>query len=110
MKKIIFLLLAAACCGGHATVHAQTSDKAFLLNIHTLETDAGAVRATRDFWKRAGDGKEEKWSRLPEGYLAEYTDGGVGNRWLYDQRGNWVYSILFYGEKELPAEVRHLVR
>jgi hypothetical protein len=110
MKKIILLLLAAVICNGRMTVQAQTADKASLLNTRSLETDAAAVKATRDFWEREGDARNEKWYRLPEGYLAEYTSGGVDNRWVYDRKGNWVYSMLIYTGKELPEEIRRKVK
>ena len=111
MKKIIIVLLAVTLYGHNYTVHAQTAGKTYLLNVRTISSDAAAVKATRDFWKRVGDGKEEKWYKLPKGYMAEYEEQGhVPGRSVYDCRGNWVYTLLLTGEKGLPGEVRGLVK
>ena len=112
MKKLIGLVLT----GMFVTVsfmtqaQTQTSDKAYLLNLHNIGTDKAAVRATRDLWERAGDQNNAQWYKLETGYLAECDHAGAQARYFYDQKGNFIYSLLTYTEKEMPAEVRHLVR
>jgi hypothetical protein len=107
MKKIIGLLLTGLFI---LTVQAQTSAKMALLHTSTIGTEKSAVRATRDFWNRAGEQKNEKWYKMPQGYMAEYTDGPVKAKYVYDQRGIWRYSLLTYTEWQLPEEIRKLVR
>jgi hypothetical protein len=110
MKKIIVILLAVVCYGGNYPAHAQTSDKAYLLNTHIIGSDKAAVKANRDFWKRVGDMKNEEWFKLPKGYLATFTENGIQNRFAYDQKGNWLYALLTCKEKDMPMEVRKLVK
>jgi hypothetical protein len=69
-----------------------------------------AVRAERDFLMREGDGKDEKWYKTREGFLAEFVQAGREGQYFYDHKGNLLYSILTFGEKGLPEEVRRMVR
>ena len=110
MKKIMgSLLIVYTCMGFGYDAHAQTTGNA-ILNIHTIGQDGPAVKATRNFWKRNGEGKGEQWFRLSAGFLAEFTEGGILNREVYDKWGRWLYSIREYTEKELPREVWRLVK
>ena len=110
MKKFIGLLLTGMFILGGLATQAQTSDKAYLLDASAIGVDKAAARATRDFWQRAGEQKEEQWYKSPRGYVAEYEAGPVKGRFVYNQKGDWSYSILTYGEKQLPEDVRQLVR
>jgi hypothetical protein len=110
MKKFIGLLLTGMFILGGLATQAQTSDKAYLLNASAIGSDKASVRANRDFWQRAGEQKEEQWYKSPRGYVAEYEAGPVKGRFVYNQKGDWSYSILTYGEKQLPEAVRQQVR
>jgi hypothetical protein len=110
MNKIIGLLLTGMLILGGLATKAQTSDKAYLLNTSAIGVDKAAVRANRDFWQRAGEQKDEKWYKDSKGYVAEYEAGPVKARYVYSKKGDWAYSILTYGEKQLPEEVRRQVR
>lgn len=112
MKKLISLLLTGMFVTGSLFTQAQTttSDKAYLLNLHNISTDKAAIRATRDFWQRAGEQNDAQWYKDAAGYLAEYSEGSMKAHFFYDRKGNFNYSILTYTEKEMPAGVRQLVR
>jgi hypothetical protein len=111
MQKLSHLLLLTFFVAGSYRTVAQTtaSDKAVLLNIHSIGTDRAAVRATRDFWIQVGDQKQEQWYKLTQGYLAEYTEGRTRAQYRYDAKGNWLFCVLTYSEKELAEAVRMLV-
>ena len=111
-KKIISLLLTGVLLTAGTMTQAQTStsDKAYLLNLHNISTDKSAIRATRDFWQRTGEQNDAQWYKDAEGYLAEYSVGSTKSQFFYDRNGNFRFSILTYTEKEMPADVRHLVR
>ena len=47
---------------------------------------------------------------MPNGYLAEYTEGAVHAQYRYDAKGNRLFCILTYTQKEMPQDVRRLVR
>ncbi len=110
MKKLFGVLLTGISFLSSQAMQAQTTEKVSLLNISTIGADKAAVRATRDFWNRVGEQKDEHWYKLSNGYQAVYTEGRVQARYMYDQKGQWKYSMLTYTERELPTEVRALVR
>jgi len=112
MKKMIVVLLVILFYTGSNAANAQTQtlDKAVLLNSYAIHSDNAAVRATRDLWKRVGEQKEEAWYKLPKGYLAVYTEDDIQNRYVYDKKGGWLYALLTYPEKDLPKDVRGLVK
>ena len=110
MKQMLSLLFGLLVMSGSMPLRAQKQDNSYLLNLHTIGSSGAAVRAVRDFLKREGDGKEEKWYRTKQGFLAEFDQGGRVGQYFYDQKGNWGYSILTFGERGLPDEIRRLVR
>ena len=57
-----------------------------------------------------GDSKNENWFHLEAGSLAEFEDKGIHYRVLFDKKGNWLYTIKKYTEKELPKDVRAEVK
>ena len=108
MKKMIYVMVMTMIYFP-LTTHAQSNASTYL-NIKSLGSDRSAVKAAREFWKRHGDGKDEKWYKFPGGYLAEFADGDIGTKVVFDKRGNWLYTIRQYTEKQLPKEVRALVK
>jgi hypothetical protein len=110
MKKIITVLLASLFWAIGNSANAQTSDKAVLLNAYSIGSDHTATKATRDLWARVGDKKNEAWYKLPKGYLATYEEEGVESRHVYDQKGNWMYSMMTYKEDHLPEDIRKEVK
>lgn len=111
-KKFISLLLTGVFVTVGTLTQAQTStsDQAYLLNLHNISTDKAAVRATRDFWQRAGEQNDAQWYKDATGYQAEYSEGSTKSCFFYDRKGNFRFSILTYSEKEMPDDVRTLVR
>ena len=110
MNKLIGSLLAGLFILAHHGVQAQVSDHATVLNVHAMGVEPPALKASRDFWQRVGDQKNEQWYKSPAGYEAEYTEGPVKALYWYDKKGHLIYSILTYGEDKLPEDVRALVR
>lgn len=47
---------------------------------------------------------------MPNGFLAEFVENNVEVRVVYNKKGGWVYTIRQYTEKELPVEIRKLVK
>ncbi|PWT76268.1 MAG: hypothetical protein C5B59_06935 [Bacteroidetes bacterium] len=67
-------------------------------------------KAMRDFKKTFGHVDNEKWYLIKNGYLAEFSLNSIKNRVVYDKKGNWRFSVSYYGEKNLPAEIRAIVK
>jgi hypothetical protein len=110
MKRKMSLLVALLVAGGLTTLRAQKQDNSYLLGFHTIASSGPALRAERDFVKREGEGKAERWSRIGEGYVAQFDQGGREGMYFYDQKGKWRYSVLTFGEKGLPEDIWRTVR
>jgi hypothetical protein len=94
--------------------HTQTNEGAAQTMENGTErlngADPGATKAIRNFWKMFGEPENEKWSSLSGGSLAQFDRQGKAYRVIFDKRGNWVYTLKQYTEKELPAGVRARVK
>jgi hypothetical protein len=111
MQKIISYFIVI--CAGillSASVNGQTNGRAAMLNISAIGQDGAAIRATRHFWKTIGENKSEKWYKLQIGYLAEFTEGKLFSKTVYDRKGSWIYTIKEYPEQQLPEDVWRLVK
>jgi hypothetical protein len=67
-------------------------------------------KTVRNFWQLFGDSKNENWFHLGNGALAEFEDKGIHYRAFFDRKGNWIYTVKQYTEKEMPKDVRAAVR
>jgi len=67
-------------------------------------------KATRDFKKSFKDVNNEKWYSIKNGFLAEFSLNTSKNRVVYDKKGNWRFTVSYYDEKNLPAEIRAIVK
>jgi hypothetical protein len=67
-------------------------------------------KAMRDFKKSFKDVSNEKWYLIKNGFLAEFSSNTSKNRVVYDNKGNWRFTVSYYDEKSLPAEIRAIVK
>ena len=67
-------------------------------------------KATRDFKKTFRDVSNEKWYSIKNGFLAEFSLNTTKNRVVYDKKGSWKYTVSYYAEKNLPADIRAIVK
>ncbi|HET7002290.1 MAG TPA: hypothetical protein VFI33_13300 [Puia sp.] len=67
-------------------------------------------KASRDFKKTFRDVSNEKWYSIKNGFLAEFSLNATKSRVVYDKKGNWKYTVSYYEEKNLPAEIRAIVK
>ncbi len=51
-----------------------------------------------------------KWFRVDKLYLVQFMKNENVNKALYDVKGNLIYTICYGTEKDLPRDVRRLVR
>ena len=68
------------------------------------------VRAVKDFNARYGHSGEAIWYTNKDGFVSYFTHEGYINRVYYGKKGDWIYSLLFYGENKLNREVRAVVK
>ena len=51
-----------------------------------------------------------QWFPVKEGNLVRFKQDSTACRVFYDSRGRWVYTVKWYGEKEMPKRVRALIK
>ena len=67
-------------------------------------------KAMHDFKKTFKDVNNEKWYSIKNGFLAEFSLNTSKSRVVYDKKGNWRFTVSYYDEKNLPAEIRAIVK
>ena len=67
------------------------------------------VRAMRDFSKRF-TGKRANWTSTGDVFLAKFSDDTTRTVVGYGKLGRWLYTIRHYSEKEMPRDLRHMVK
>ena len=68
-------------------------------------------KATKDFKKSVKYASNERWMESIDGIVVKYEDkNGIKCRVDYDMKGRWIANTRYYGEKELPREIRTWVK
>ena len=81
------------------------------LQMNTLNISKVHTRAMRDFLKRDKTASNVDWMIVETGYVAKYTDENNSNcRTVYNNRGDFVYTIRQYYENKMPRDIRHIVK
>ena len=70
------------------------------INVRAVKNFQNVFKGANASWYRAEDG----------GYIANFKSGEVKNIVAYNAKGDLHHSILYYGEKQLPADVRASVK
>ncbi len=68
------------------------------------------IRAMKDFKTRFANTIVVKWCTFENGMVAYFKKDGYLNRVYYNKAGNWQYSLITYGEKDLPGDIRASVK
>ena len=69
-----------------------------------------SVSAVRDFVHRFKQATNTRWHIMEGGYIAKFELPGFAFQVVYDKRGQWVYTIRTYTEKQLARDLRGLVK
>jgi hypothetical protein len=64
------------------------------------------AKAIKDFQGRFNNASNTMWFSDRNGYVSYFVQNGYGDRAFYDKKGNWQYSLIFYGEDKLPRNIR----
>ena len=71
------------------------------------EIDSRAVRAfVGAYWNATN----ANWVTYPGGYVVYFTKNGIPNRAYYTRSGDLECTIRQYTEKDMPADIRHMVK
>jgi hypothetical protein len=130
MKKTI-LFLATLCISATAAINSTNAQtvksnseiadsksleisfafgEATMINSSSENLNAINTKAVRNFDKNYKTVINENWYEVSNGYLAKFTSNGNDNMAAYDRKGHWQFTISYYDEKKLPAEVRATVK
>lgn len=81
------------------------------LQMNTRNISRVHVRAVRDFLKRDNTVSNVDWMIIATGYVAKYNDKNNSScRTVYNQRGDFVYTIRQYSEHIMPRDIRGFVK
>ena len=120
MKKLLISTMLIGAITFSSSTHAQ--DYVYNQNLVTAvnpypekerktvnEMDVN-INAVRDFAKNFQNATAVKWVKNENGASVYFVFDGVKMRSSYDAKGRKEYTLKYYDEFKLPAEVRHLVR
>jgi hypothetical protein len=86
---------------------ANNNENAALANAYELRVSPKAVK---NFMKSFRGAENTNWYKMPQGLMVYFTVDGIKMRSVYDNKGNWLYSLRFYTEEYLPKNMRHQVK
>src|SRR5882762_1056341 len=128
MKKIMITTIATIVLAVSMYCAPAQIAKGLSMNVATLkENDSftGAIppgkepavyknevstKALRHFEKTFAGATGEKWSITASGFVTRFIFNGNVTRAFYDKNGNWLFTIAYYGEQKLPADIRATVK
>src|SRR4051794_8328335 len=77
----------------------------------TVTSTTNVSKKVSDIFKASfPDAVNPQWSKLNKDYLVEFITADLNNRVLFHKNGAIVYHIKYGGEKNLPTEIRRLVK
>ena len=79
-------------------------------NANTVDLDAVNSKALKNFKKSYKTASGEKWSKISDGFLAEFTSNGISNKVYYNKKGQWSASLKGYGEDKFSRDIRSIVK
>ncbi len=77
---------------------------------HNLYLNDINIRAVRDFTSRFADASDAEWIKTKEGYAVVFVNGNIRHRSFYNFHGDWIYTLKYYSEQDLPRDVRAVVK
>lgn len=125
MKNVILRLAGGCLCFVATATYAQRSEQnaafASFRNLSLVTETPSArptsgylnnisTRAMRDFNHTYKEAVDTRWFVLKDGYTATCTLNNIPASMVYDRRGNWVYTIEYQKERDMPSDVRRVVK
>jgi hypothetical protein len=77
-------------------------------NVPLNEINIHAFRHFHRLFPSAADG--ERWFKSPEGYQVSFLLDAQPHQAYFDRRGVYLYSLKYYGEKEIPRATGDLIK
>jgi hypothetical protein len=68
------------------------------------------IKAVRDFINSFKDVTNEKWYSISDGFIASFTKAGIQTKVVYDLQGVRHCTLRAFNEKQMPEEIRNMVK
>jgi hypothetical protein len=89
----------------------KTTTSESIASASNAKASKMASRALKDFQKSFQDVANADWTATSEGgFVANFTENNVKSTVYYNSNGRWMHTIKRYDEKQLPKDIRQLVR
>ena len=69
-----------------------------------------SMKVMRDFLLRFNNVNNATWYKEEGGFIAKFTTGTIATSVTYKKDGQWLYTISSYDEKEMPEDIKALVK
>jgi hypothetical protein len=111
VRTAIVILMNALAISSKATPFLPFADTSVTKDpaIHYLRMNEINAHAARDFIGRFPAITTEKWLRSTTGYAVKFSENDVINHVYYDRAGNFIKTIRYYVEKNIPARFKKLL-
>jgi len=90
-----------------ANVVSFFNDKKYFAGIRLNDI---SIKAMRHFVKTYVNAEDEKWYRLPDGFIASFTEDSVQKEAVYDRKGGWRSTLSSLNETQMPADIKDQVK
>jgi hypothetical protein len=134
MKKTLFVLAVGLISILSVVDHVQAQNSAGPVAFYQTKTFHSSVRYVADLTKGVAtfntiaEGKDFNskaindfqtrfqkvdnaiWFSNQHGFMSYFIKNGYGNRVFYDRKGHWQFSLILYGEDQLPVDLRASVK
>lgn len=81
---------------------ARHRDGEYLNNVN--------AKALRHFATTYEKTSEIRWVKLPGGFRVHFVNEGIDTRIYYNEKGTPETTVRYYFEKDMPREIRHIVK
>jgi len=99
IKKFLFIVFICI-LGNVGFIQAQDISIAVPLRLNEIN-----IQAARYFNKKCPEVTEQTWYNTSIGNQVVYRENGIARQTLFNQRGEYEYTINFIGAKELPQSI-----
>lgn len=107
---VVVLMNASAISSSASNTPLSDTGLAKNQSSHYLRLNEINAHAARDFVDRFPNVNTQKWLRTTNGYSAKFTENEVLNNVYYDRVGNYINTIRYYQEKNIPARLKNILR
>ncbi|MBS1597916.1 MAG: hypothetical protein JST75_06805 [Bacteroidetes bacterium] len=110
---LVFVMAAGSKANAQTTMpialltDAKSMEKVLALTEPTASINS---KAMRDFKRSFPDAEDEQWYSFKDGYAVRFKEEGKDHMVTYNRGGDWQYTIANYGERNLPQDIRALVK